>query len=75
MAHKTTPNRLDLDAIAWKLIEALQRDGDLEDVPDSRDNIVRQSFGEVRGPRQPVQHPDIDACTATRHGEADDFGG
>jgi Lrp/AsnC family leucine-responsive transcriptional regulator len=25
MAHKTTPNRIDLDAIAWKILEALQQ--------------------------------------------------
>ncbi len=25
MAHKTTPNRIDLDAIAWKIIESLQQ--------------------------------------------------
>ncbi|MGA9585454.1 MAG: Lrp/AsnC family transcriptional regulator [Terracidiphilus sp.] len=25
MAHKTAPNRIDLDAIAWKILEALQQ--------------------------------------------------
>jgi len=25
MAHKTVPNRIDLDAIAWKILEALQQ--------------------------------------------------